>query len=631
MNALCVSFLVAVALSANFVYGSNSISKVLGNHVGVPNQESDIITAFASDGWDIADKATSKNGFRGYYAESKTATILSNGKPKKSYYVEGEAWDMGWLHGVLSARNGDAKAMCTTYVHHIILNLLDETFDEEMAAKCEGWTPGDTVGSEMDCATYESLLKFLDTWLISGSVHSFYGEISKFPPALITEMKAFVDGAVSEDPDCGCTYDKIIYLNYGIDYIMSALYAGTLPHVLSKQATKSGLMTAEQVENIRQLPHRAFKVPYYCNSFGAAHGATAAEGDVFMSRDFQLPTGLVYQDVAADMVFVPTDGRNAHVSSGAPGFIGRMTVMNSLGVSMGVDMLRAAPNSPEAPGLNSIILMRVVADSAMNTSHAVEIVASAERGTTWLYPICDGEGDCVVIEAGKYLPPGEAFNPLQYVDSKEVRNALPSEEFFQTHSSDDIFDRGMYARPMDWTYPTDFLSYNEGLFALAGVEYDESVWGEVGYVFPDYETENEVTKKSLHNNFYPPQRETYKDLMLISNNAIVPEFRTSMMSYADNFWESTAHGAQWRYDEINYELTKAYGSIDMEAAIRITSYLSPLKTPGYWTNTINESDPMSAIVEGTMNVVHNNKLKFATKTGYWADDWTFITLSGFLS
>ena len=106
----------------------------------------------------------------------------------------------------------------------------------------------------------------------------------------------------------------------------------------------------------------------------------------------------------------------------------------------------------------------------------------------------------------------------------------------------------MYTRPIDWRFPEEYLEFNKGLYDLAGVPFDDSddVWGKTGYVFSTFDEENEITKTALHNNFFPPMRENLPDVQLVSNNAIVPEFRTSMMSYAGNFWEITAHAAQWR-------------------------------------------------------------------------------------
>ena len=298
----------------------------------------------------------------------------------------------------------------------------------------------------MSCETYETLLNFLDVWLITGSNRSFRKEIQKFPKELIVEMEAFVDGALSEDSTCGCTFEKMVYLNYGIDYIMSALYMGTLPHFIASEARlffeNSHSSLSERVyEELAAMPISTFKSPVYCDSFTATKGATSSGEDTYMARDFQLPTGLVYQDIAADVIYVPTDGRLSHISSGIPGFIGRVTVMNEKGVSMGVDIVRAAPNTPETPGLNSILLLRKVADYATDVQTGVDIVASAERGCTWLYYLTDASGEGVIIEAGKYTPKEEPFDPLKYVDSEDLKKYLPTSEYFKAHSSDAIFDR----------------------------------------------------------------------------------------------------------------------------------------------------------------------------------------------
>lgn len=258
-------------------------------------------------------------------------------------------------------------------------------------------------------------------------------------------------------------------------------------------------------------------------------------------------TGLVYQDTAADVIYHPIgveEGvtRVPHVSSGAPGFIGRMTGMNVYGVSIGVDLLRAAPCTPDTPGLNSALLMRYILDTAVNTSHAVQLMAAAPRGVTWLYPICDGNGDCVIVEAGQYMEDDESFDPLQYVNNSDVKEALPSQDFYDTHSSQKYFHNGLYARPMDYTYPAEYLDYNKNLYALVDAPYSDSadVWGSEGFCFDTFDQENEITVDYLHNNFFPPQREEMSDVIIIANNAIIPEFRTSMMSYGGNFWEVCA-------------------------------------------------------------------------------------------
>ncbi|CAM9951940.1 unnamed protein product [Ectocarpus fasciculatus] len=562
------------------------------------------------DGWSVSDHILSKNGYRGYFAESKVSTTLDSGKPKKAYYVEGSGWDMGWLHGALAA--------------------------EEMAAQCDGWVPGQSMEPKqvndvsLTCESYEALLNGIEVWLISATRASYDREAEKIPAELTEEMNGFVEGAMSKDPNCGCTFNKMLFMNYGIDVLMSSIYSGQLPSVLAQTATvESPHLPARVLEELAALSPKAFHNPVFCNAFGVSGKATTSGSDIFMGRDFQMPTGLVYQTIAADVVYMPTDGRLPTISSGIPGFIGRVTGINTHGVMMGVDMLYARPNTPQYPGLNSLLLVRHVLDRAVSTAAAIEIIAEAPRGVSWIYPVCDGTGVCVVVEAGPYMDPGEAFNPLQYVNSSKVKAALPSADFYQENPSPCTFDRGIFVRGMDFKYPEQYLSYNEGLYEVAGIQYDQSRWGSSGYLFDTFQDDLKDTGCCLHSNFFLPQREEFTDTILISNVAMTPEFRTAMMSYATDALEKVAHSATFRYDSLNDVVSQSWGSIDIDKAIYMMEFLSPERTPGYWDNTIND-DPMSAMVEGTMNVADINHLRLYTKTGYWCDDWTHLTLKNFL-
>ena len=69
-----------------------------------------------------------------------------------------------------------------------------------------------------------------------------------------------------------------------------------------------------------------------------------------MARDFQLPTAGVFQNVQSMIIYNPGDGRHPSVSSGAPSFVGSITIMNSFGVSCAEDTLRSADANAQVPG-----------------------------------------------------------------------------------------------------------------------------------------------------------------------------------------------------------------------------------------------------------------------------------------
>jgi hypothetical protein len=50
-----------------------------------------------------------------------------------------------------------------------------------------------------------------------------------------------------------------------------------------------------------------------------------------------------------------------------------------------------------------------------------------QRGAPFMYPLCDGSGDCAVLEAGRWLPAGAREEPLLYV-SKALRKVLREQE-----------------------------------------------------------------------------------------------------------------------------------------------------------------------------------------------------------
>lgn len=185
--------------------------------------------------------------------------------------------------------------------------------------------------------------------------------------------------------------------------------------------------------------------------------------------------------------------------------------MNKFGVSIGVDVLRGANVNTSLIGLNSILLVRHVADYAKSTADAVMLFSRAKRGVTWLYPICD-ISDCVVIESGKYEQ--ECGNPLDYV-AKELKKILPTKEFLDKYGNTDCI-KGMYIRKMNWKYPKEFLRFNEDLIKYSGEKYEfkPEMWEEKGMLFGmNFTLESEVSKK-LMNYYFPPQRENSDDLIL---------------------------------------------------------------------------------------------------------------------
>lgn len=202
----------------------------------------------------------------------------------------------------------------------------------------------------------------------------------------------------------------------------------------------------------------------------------------------------------------------------------------------------------------------------------------------------------------------------------------------------------MYVRSFNYTYPTAFLQFNSDLFKYAGQVYNETNFGIEGFVFPNYTTENHVCKNLL-NSYFPPIRTSVvndppsKNFIIVSNFAVIPEMRLTMMGPFSELLARSGDALMWRYDMLNYLIRAAYGTIDLETAIHIAAFTAPNRTPGYWDHELMPGEPMSAQVEGALSIVSFEEnttktttiLKIHTKFGYWSDDFVNITLTNYFA
>lgn len=87
-----------------------------------------IVAAFRSDGYQVISN-TSINGARGFVAQSLNTTLLSTGAHKTISYVEGSAYEMGYLQGLMHEEG--AGAMTNTYVDHFLISLISVELDQK--------------------------------------------------------------------------------------------------------------------------------------------------------------------------------------------------------------------------------------------------------------------------------------------------------------------------------------------------------------------------------------------------------------------------------------------------------------------------------------------------------------------
>eukprot|EP00051_Salpingoeca_urceolata_P028520 m.487268 g.487268 ORF g.487268 m.487268 type:complete len:615 (-) comp24923_c0_seq1:23-1867(-) len=594
-----------------------------------PPSKAQLENAFTKDDFRVT-RWVSYGKSRGALAESINATNLHTGQPKRVYYVEGSAYELGRLTALLATP--EAEVMATTYIERFVVQLIDYDW----------WK------SHEDTEECRILERVLDNFLTieANRIWAKVVAAGAIPTPLIEEMKGLADGAASVNASTAVTFEKLVTINFGFDWVSAAAFSGELgPKLLQLVAELNDVSAEAKAKAIRALQtvRGLLEPPAFCDAFLAWGGATKADGHVLMGRAFQLATAEVFQDIAAHIITAPTDGRHASVRVFSPGMVGGITSLGMGGVVIGVDTLRSAAGTPEFPGFNSILLVRHIAETASSTKDALDRIERAQRGCPWLYPLCDASGACAVVEAGSFSnQTADAFDPLRFVRGKQLEKLLPSKSFLQAHSSRAAYRSGMYVRTPGYTFPEAYLGFNAPLFQHVDIPYNASAASSTdGLLFESWKQEL-LQQKHLENNYFPPQRtgsSGRNDFMIVSNLAIVPEMRLTMMGTAADLFAKTQESAQYRYDTLNRVVHSAYGTLDVATALDAITFLSPDRTPGYWNHTLDPRDPMSAQVEGAVSVASllpaanqtadRLVLQLHTKTGYWKDNFYTTTLTNY--
>jgi hypothetical protein len=597
-------------------------------------------TAFERDGFDVGGFPqrggyVEKDGKFGLVVPHKTAVNAKSGKPKKAFYIEGDSAAMGYFMGRLA--EPDVKLMAVDYVDHVILSFLNIK------------TP--PTGGVLN-SIQELLVKMMRTLALEMR--------RSIPPEYVEELEGVLKGCTEANPNTEVTYAGLWALNFGVDCALAHLYSGKL------------------FSETEGVDPRNFRTPIACN--GYALSGEAAGGKVYFGRDFMFPTADIFQLTACMVIQNPEPGpdgpRRAFVSQTAPGFIGSMTAMNAEGVAAGVDMLPTALCNPEKPGFNSLVLVRDCVQYSSTSEEAVERIARAERGVTWIYPIADAHGASFMVEAGRALGPHEHFPYFDYVP-RHYRRRLPSRRYMRAMRrayGTPAPDRGIVARPGNYNFPVEYLrdwnrklwgAWNRGwgrrvldfILDLAGLVvdfvkgrrglwkrfkaeieeliggavYSDDYFGERAYINTDWKKEN------CPSTFYfAPQRESRDDLSVATNHCITPEMRlTEMNEWIALLTAGNQNDVQWRYDELNKRILDAIdlagpGGIDADKAWNLINFLTPKEDLHEYYNPGGTTPLKEIQVHGSVSLCELTGRTIKSLFGYYADEPVVMHLMDYL-
>jgi len=540
--------------------------------------------AFKKDGFEVV-KAITYNGRRGIAAENKDILNYDTGLPKKAYYIEGTAYEMGYLMGRLAEKE---VARMMDYADRVVFSFIGSKVLEKI-----------------------KLIQSIFIKLVYELSKKAYQQL---PEEIREEIRGIYEGCKSINPKTKVDMDHLVALNMGIDIICSMVYSGKF-------------FTREELG----IEPEDFTIPMMCNAFTVC-GKSAGNGFYF-GRDFTFPTSGVFQDTAAYVIYNPARGSNntripiPFVNVSAPGFVGSIAAMNMEGVALGVNMSPGANCDPDKLGVNSLLMTRMCIQYGDSAQSAADLMVKLPRGVSWLYIIADGKtGRSCAAEAGAPVP----LQELTQYPMKEFRPLLPDMGYLLEHNSVP-YQNGVMFRWNDYHYPPGYLSFNEKLWSYYGEKYKKKVtihqgaFDEKGYI-------NKTGEENCPSSFYfAPQRENNDEVLVVTNHYIIPQMRYfAMHGWTQRIIGKRVNDIQWRYDELNraiYDRLEARGSVSFEDAKELISFLSPTgKNKEYHADNPRSRDGKQIRIEGCISLFDLKNKVVESHYGYYCDRWVRLTL-----
>ena len=164
------------------------------------------------------------------------------------------------------------------YVDHFIPAMISWKFDKKASS------------SPKYSKLYDFVTDIIGDFLIEKSVASFHAELAgTFPQALLDEMQGIVDGAKAANAATKVSLDRIITLNYGMDYLSTQVFGGGLVRKLQAWARAERSLSPELDELLNLLQDDFFEVPMFCDAFEGEQRVVPAPRCIRMPVCFRVP------------------------------------------------------------------------------------------------------------------------------------------------------------------------------------------------------------------------------------------------------------------------------------------------------------------------------------------------------
>ena len=579
--------------------------------------------------------------FTGKYSEGVNSKgKLSSRFPKYCMVLTGSAYDMGYEAATLRPEQG--YSMLTDYMKRVALRqfgMLGLNLPQE----------GKTA-DEVYNIMYDTILDIVA--LMEKDI----------PSNLRKEMQGFADGmqaaGYTTDPNTGrkIDYTHILVMNEAVDttYFFLAAVLGKAKvtdqnkaviaecrsaflKILAKASGSSSTNEKSVTELLekakKNFASRGNQIRFGCNEFVVSGNATA-NGETYHGRDFMFSTGDIYQDAAAMVVYLPTEGY-PFVTVSVPGFIGQSVGLNIKGLSVGQDVCLVSFMG-KTPGVGSMFMVRDIAQNSSNISEAVDLLRNTTRGVSWVYFVASDGADsryghgaelsAVTNQRDDEIGGGiDTLPPLIRSLYKSYTSILDELDADELTAGGDI-DRGVMVRGQAYKYPTDEK------FASPEFSLD------------DYSSYTDYYNSGFR---FTSQKESYDDAVVATNHYIIPRMR--MMQFQpiiDLLYAMSGNLAEsvWRYENMISEIDEYHGRIEyfgpdpdapaVGTAGWMIDFLNTQRSYPWFYRDQNDDGtneyPVNVWVDGHHAAINNTQREMRALYGYMTDPWVGIKLQPFV-
>jgi len=324
--------------------------------------------------------------------------------------------------------------------------------------------------------------------------------------------------------------------------------------------------------------------------------------------------------------------------------------------------------------VNSLLVVRDVAQNTSTADEARQKVVGSERGLTWIYPIVDATGKAYILEAGKTVDDAKGFPLFDYVTWR-YRCALRRAKGALAESGRKV-QRGVFARDTEYEDSASTARLNRRLWRIYNwdpivkvVNVASAGFAALGFLFklnvkgfaasiktlcnalfryapynPKFFSPTGVINCTWNDRncpgpfYFAPLRKLPARTLVATNFSLSPALRlTAMNEWIALIGRTFLNDFQWRYDTLARLLRRAFSNgqkgLSKQAAWDLIDFLTPDPNRGHFRTYHNEdgvTDWRRLQVKGSVSLFHPSTRWMKSQFGHYGDQPVEIHLPNYL-